>query len=299
MATRGMLSLFTVLAPSVANASGCYTAEVAQWSWCSGYEKVGYTCLNGFCSVDTCDASCTQCADFYPQAFFDKSTARCCASLGPGGACNGPLPGDAPYNPPYGFPNNGPGALIVEGPVPYPGGPPCWSNATRAGAYGWTALVQPGKADRECPPPGTSGAWVPPHGLKPIALRAHGEPLSACMLACNLSEVARTGVDPCNQASLFGNSAAPSLRGVYANYSCYYGGESWIHPADLGVCGFNCSARHPNSGALCSAEDIERDQCLIYCDSRTTPGVSGVQARGAPIRKQRAAAPMRDAPASE
>jgi hypothetical protein len=262
---------FSSLFPAV-KGSGCYTAEVAQWTWCKGYEKVGYTCLNGFCSVDTCDASCMNCADFYPGAFFHKGTARCCSSLGPGGSCVDPLPGDAPYNPAYGFPNNGPGALIVEGPVPYENGPPCWSNTSQLGAYGFTALVQSGVADGECPEPGTAGAWVPPHGLRPISLRAHGEPLSSCILACNISEVARTGVDPCNAASIFNNSSAPSLKGVYANYSCYYGGASWIHPADLGVCGFNCSAHHTESGAPCDAEDMASGVCDIYCDSRTIPG---------------------------
>jgi hypothetical protein len=270
-----------------ASSSGCYTAEIAQWVWCTGYEKVGYTCANGFCSVDSCDASCTNCADFYPNASFDKSTARCCSSLGPGGSCVDPLPGDAPYNPPYGFPNNGPGALIVEGPVPYPNSPPCWSDTTQLGAYGFTALVQPGKTDKECPAPHTSGAWIPPHGLRPISLRPHGEPISACMLACNITEVALTGIDPCNTASIYNNSTETSLKGVFANYSCYYGGESWIHPADVGVCGFNCSAHHVDTGAPCSSADIEKDLCDIYCDSRDLNWNASARAavRGSPIRK--------------
>ena len=102
---------------------GCYTAEVAQWPWCSGYQQAGYSCVGAWCSVDSCVASCANCAVYYANAVLDKASARCCASLGPGGSCVSPLPGDAPYNPPYGFPNNGPGALIVEGPIPYPNGP--------------------------------------------------------------------------------------------------------------------------------------------------------------------------------
>jgi hypothetical protein len=277
---------FELLAASVAS-NGCYTAEIAQWTWCIGYEKVGYTCSNGFCSVDTCDASCTNCADFYPNASFDKSTARCCNSLGPDGSCVDPLPGDAPYNAAYGYPNNGPGALIVEGPVPYPNSPPCWSDTTQLGAYGFTALVQPGTTDKDCPAPSTSGAWLPPHGLRPISLRTHGEPISACMLACNITEVALTGIDPCNAASIYNNSSAQSLKDVYANYSCYYGGESWIHPADVGVCGFNCSAHHPDTGASCSAADVEKGLCDIFCDSRTLPGTAVGAARGARPRKSR------------
>jgi hypothetical protein len=279
-----LLAALASLAVPGALAAGCYTANVSQWPWCSGYEQAGYSCAGAFCSVDTCVASCTNCADFYPDAHLDTSTARCCASLGPGGVCNGPLPGDAPYNPPYGFPNNGPGALIVEGPIPYPNGPPCWSNTSQAGAYGWTALVQSGKTDNECPAPARGGAWAPPPGLRPVSLHAHGEPLNACMLACNWTEVARTGVDPCTAASIMdGGALDPSLRDVHANYSCYFGGESWLHPTGLGVCGFNCSARQ-SDGAMCDSEDIDKGRCLIFCDSRTLPEPSRAGRGGVPVR---------------
>ena len=121
-----------------------------------------------------------------------------------------------------------------------------------------------------------------------MSLRAHGEPRNECLLGCNISEVARTGVDPCNAASIFNNSADPTLRDVYANYSCYYGGPSWVHPDDLGVCGFNCSA-HQADGALCNADDIENHLCLIYCDSRTLPGGPQEGHGGKPIRTVRGA----------
>jgi hypothetical protein len=170
-------------------------------------------------------------------------------------------------------------ALIVEGPVPYPNGPPCWSNASQLGAYGFTALSQTGRADGECAPPVGGGAWAPPRGLRPISLRAHGEPLSTCLLACNVTEVAATGVDPCAAASIFdGGAVDPSLDGVRANYSCYFGGSSWLHPQGLGVCGFNCSAWQ-SDGAPCSEEDMEAGRCLVYCDSRALPG-PGRAARG-------------------
>ena len=283
MPRLGALLLAALGSVAVA-ATGCYTANVSQWSWCSGYEQAGYSCAGGFCSIDSCVASCTDCALFYPTAVLDKAAARCCASVGAGGDCIGALPGDAPYNPPYGYPNNGPGALIVEGPVPYPNGPPCWSNTTQRGVYGFTALVQGGKADKECPAP-VDGAWVPPHGLRPIALHAHGEPLNACMLACNWTEVARTGVDPCTAASILdGGAIDPSLRDVHANYSCFYGGASWLHPPDLGVCGFNCSAWQAD-GATCDDADIEAGRCDIYCDSRTLPGPSRAGRGGVPVRR--------------
>lgn len=266
-----LISIGTLASPAFSSAAGCYTANVSQWPWCSGYEKAGYECVGAFCSAATCVGTCADCAIFYPTAFLDVSTARCCASLGPGGACHDPLPGDAPYNPPYGLPNNGPGSLIVEGPVSYPSGPPCWSNSSRTGAYAWTALVPSAKTDKACPAPVRGGAWAPPLGLHPISLRAHGEPLDACFIACNVTEVARTGVDPCNAASILNGSAVdPTLKGVVAIYSCYYGGESWLHPEGLGVCGWNCSAWQ-SDGATCSEEDMEAGRCLVYCDSRAVP----------------------------
>ena len=261
--------------------AGCWTAQVAQWPWCSGYAAAGYACAGAFCSSAECVGTCGQCADFYAGAALDAASARCCAALAPGGGCEGaPLPGDAPYNPPYGFPNNGPGALIVEGPVAYPGGAPVWANSSgEAGAYAFAMLAQSGKADAECAaPPAAGGAWRPPPGLRPVSLWAHGEKIAACALGCNVSEVARTGRDPCNAGSILGDSAAPSLRGVYANYSCYFGGASWLHPPGLGVCGFNCSALQAD-GSLCSEEDIEGGRCDVYCDSRTLPARGG--ARGA------------------
>lgn len=123
---------------------------------------------------------------------------------------------------------------------------------------------------------------MPPPGLHAISLRAHGEPLDECFLSCNISEVARTGVDPCNAASIFNNTGDKSLRDVFANYSCYYGGPSWIHPPALGVCGFNCSARQPD-GALCGEDDIEKGRCDVYCDSRALP-TGNASHLGAPAR---------------
>jgi hypothetical protein len=180
----------------------------------------------------------------------------------------------------------------VEGPVPYNNGPPCWSNATQLGAYGFTMLAQSGKRDNECPAP-VGGAWAPPRGLRPIALPAHGEKINLCVLACNLTDVARTGVDPCNAASIFdGGAVDKSLRDVYANYSCYYGGESWLHPPDVGVCGFNCSARKAD-GATCDDADIKADICELYCDSRTLPGPSRAGSGGVPARRGGAVARLR------
>lgn len=102
--------------------------------------------MGAWCSVDSCVASCANCAVYYANAVLDKASARCCASLGPGGSCVGPLPGDAPYNPPYGFPNNGPGALIVEGPIPYPNGPELLVECIKGGRL-WLGSADAGRKD--------------------------------------------------------------------------------------------------------------------------------------------------------
>ena len=291
-----MLSLLLLCLFARAGAD-CYTAQVALWPWCSGYAAAGYTCAadGSFCSSATCVGECAQCADFYAGAQLDTASARCCAALAPGGGCAGaPLPGGAPYNPAYGFPNNGPGALIVEGPVATPGGPPVWSNATEGGAYAFTMLAQSGKKDAECAAPPAGGAWLPPAGLRPVSLWDHGEKIADCALACNVSEVARTGRDPCNAASIFNNSAAPSLAGVFANYSCYWGGAGWLHPADLGLCGFNCSALQED-GAHCSEADMKSGKCLVYCDSRALPAARGAAAAGVRPARRRGPVSAREA----
>jgi len=131
-------------------------------------------------------------------------------------------------------------------------------------------LSQPGRTDAACPAPGSggnsSGGWLPPPHLRPISLRAHGVGIDDCALACNITEVSQTGVDPCNAGSI----DAP----VRATYSCYYGGPGWLKPKDLGVCGFNCSARHVIGGAYCSDADIKAGLCDIYCDPRDFPAGS-------------------------
>ena len=166
------------------------------------------------------------------------------------------------------------------------GGPLVWSNASQGGAYAFTMLAQSDKKDAECAAPPAGGAWLPPAGLRPVSLVDHGEKIADCALACNVSDVARTGRDPCNAASIFNSSAAPTLANVFANYSCFWGGESWLHPADLGLCGFNCSALQAD-GALCSEADIESGKCLVYCDSRALPGSGRAAAAGRPARRRR------------
>ena len=87
-----MVSSFLLLLCLAARASAdCFTAQVALWPWCDGYAAAGYTCSadGSFCSSATCVGECGQCADYYPGAQLDAASARCCASLAPGGGCAG------------------------------------------------------------------------------------------------------------------------------------------------------------------------------------------------------------------
>ena len=104
---------------------------------------------------------------------------------------------------------------------------------------------------------------MPPPHLHPFSLHAHGVDINDCVIACNISEVARTGVDPCNAGTI----SAP----VRATYSCFYGGPGWLKTNGLGVCGFNCSARHVVGGAYCTDADIKAGLCDVYCDPRDFP----------------------------
>jgi len=260
-----ILLFVSILSNAQTSNETCFTANTTSYTWCSGYINVGYNCSMDYCSSSSCLGDCQSCAQQYLGAVLDASNGRCCSSIGSDGSCIGPLSGDAPYNPMYGFPNHGPGALIVEGPVYYQNGPRVWTPTTEDGAYAFTMLAQPGKTDKECaaPPQPGNNSWSPGPHARAISLHAHGEPLSDCVIACNWTDVLKTGVDPCNAGSI--------VTPVTAIYSCYYGGKSWLKQEDLGVCGFNCSARHVSNGSFCSDADIKADLCDIYCDPRDFP----------------------------
>jgi hypothetical protein len=245
--------------------STCYTANVTTYTWCKGYESVGYSCVDDYCSSSTCLGDCLSCSQSYINSVIDTKDGRCCTSISSDGICISPLSGDAPYNPPYGFPNHGPGGLIVEGPVYYNNGPKVWGPGSENETYAFTMLAQSGKTDEECPSPPlpSNNSWSPGANSRVISLRSHGEPISDCVIACNWTEVSESGIDPCNVGSI--------VSPVFASYSCYYGGPGWLKGKDLGVCGFNCSARHVVGGAFCTDADIKAGLCDVYCDPRNFP----------------------------
>eukprot|EP01047_Picozoa_sp_COSAG01_P069834 COSAG01_NODE_10435_length_2166_cov_3.876149_1_plen_224_part_00 len=139
------------------------------------------------------------------------------------------------------------GGLIVEGCAQYPGGPTCWGTPPNAsvpdGSYGWIALGYKASHTADCPAipadgiGSVLGADTPlyPVSLKE-ALTQDGQPL--CALACNISEVERTGVDPCNKGTIAAHAPLPAwllppvqkmgspeqLPGP-VTMSCYWGGK--------------------------------------------------------------------------
>ena len=125
-----------------------------------------------------------------------------------------------------GFPDHKGGNAIVEGAVSYPMGPTVWSDQTDTGVYAWTLNTPGASQDDKCPPI-PSDSKLDSSLLTPIALVAHGPPISACMLACNMTRIAETGVDPCNAGAI--------TTPVVANYSCMYGGSGWLDMPEMGM----------------------------------------------------------------
>lgn len=138
------------------------------------------------------------------------------------------------------------GGLIVEGCAQYPGGPTCWGSPPNAtvpsGSYGWIVLGFKANHTADCPAIPADGIGsvlgkdtpLYPVSLKE-ALNQDGQPL--CALACNISEVERTGIDPCNKGTIAAHAPLPAwllppvqktgspeqLPGP-VNMSCYWGG---------------------------------------------------------------------------
>jgi hypothetical protein len=195
----------------------------------------------------------------HPNAILNNQTAQCCLSINADGSCVGPQSGNAPPDPPYGYPRDHP-ALVVEGAVGYKNSFPVWNGTTGLGAFGFTAITPESATDTGCPPLGND-AWsrrLQRAGLVPISLNAHGEPsLHSCLLGCNWTHVQQTGVDPCSAGS-------HPVTQPHAVYSCFYGGPGWITPASMGVCGFNCSAR-TSSGVPCTQQLFDEHECFVDC----------------------------------
>ena len=55
----------------------CYEAHVPSFPNCVGWAGLGYTCVGDWCVIDNCVASCTTCADEYPNKVVNYLNNRC------------------------------------------------------------------------------------------------------------------------------------------------------------------------------------------------------------------------------
>ena len=168
------------------------------------------------------------------------------------------------YNETYGYPD-GIGGLIIEGPFPYKNGPATWNQpggkVDGFGAYG--LIVAPGKVTNgKCTPLPADSPFVG-SANQPVPLT---DGANACLVGCNISDIERTGVDPCHA----GNVGPPHSN---SPMSCFDVGPGMA--GGFGLCGYNCSAfqAHPSaSGEPVPCDKANFGKCFIWCDSRTFPG---------------------------
>jgi hypothetical protein len=161
----------------------------------------------------------------------------------------------------YGYPDNKIGGLIVEGPFPYNNNTPAvWNDGQDPwGAYG--LIVAAGKYQNKMCEAVPDNSPFAHSKLKPVPL---SQGSLQCMIGCNLTEVAATGVDPCHVGSIQSPTNSPM--------SCFDVGPGFA--SKWGVCGYNCTALQSKSTSVlkpCSKSDLGKGLCNLYCDTRTFP----------------------------
>lgn len=203
----------------------------------------------------------------------------------------------------YGWNNNNSNppacrGTLTEGCASYPKGPPCWDNgAAPRGAYGWINLGTMANTSAQCPPIPANGIGRllgPDTPLYPASMAEALVPpagSSLCFLACNITEVTRTGKDPCNAGSIKAGQPLPAwllpplqplgspeiLPGPLV-MNCYYGGKGWMKDPSMGMCGYNVTLRRPN-GEFCGS-DLQG--CGLAIDPRRFPCCGGTPQCGTP-----------------
>lgn len=248
-----LLALAAAVAPAPARGD-CYAANTTAFGHCSGYEVAGYNCsADGVsCASSSCLASCGFCALHYRDAVLDAATGRCCDSVDDG-ACRGAKSGVV-HNVAYGLPDHKPHA-IFEGCSAYPHGPQLWSPDSPSGSYGFTMNFPPATGGK-CPP---VPAQFDPARVHAASLRASGPPVDGCFLACNVTEVAASGDDPCAVGSVTSPTAG------HGAMSCYSGGDMWLkkYAPHTGMCAFNCTLRQ-DSSHYCT-NNTPPSNCFLTC----------------------------------
>lgn len=236
----------------------CYSANIPSFSHCGDAEVrvgQGYNCsADGvMCAAASCIKQCEFCALHYRGAVLHEETGQCCDSVS-GGVCRGPKAAQI-HNEPYGLTDHK-AAVLFEGPVAYPHGPAVWSPEHPSGAYGWSMNFPPVGADGGCPP---VPAQFDAAKVRAANLKKAGAQVDNCFLACNLTEVAATGEDPCKVGSVSSPTAG------HGAMSCFSGGDTWLTPPHTGMCAFNCTAkRDDDPSRYCDTEDVI-DLCHMSC----------------------------------
>ena len=197
----------------------------------------------------------------------------------------------------YGWNNNNSNppncrGTITEGCAQYENGPRCWSNDGQPdGAYGWINLCKMTNTSAECPPIPVDGIGTllgPDTPLFPASMAEALTPpagSSLCFLACNKSEVERTGVDPCNAGTIPAGKPLPSwilpplqpfgspeLLPGPLQMNCYYGGKGWMKDPTMGMCGYNMTFRN-SKGDYCTS--VSEPNCGLVIDPRRVPCCGG------------------------
>ena len=177
--------------------------------------------------------------------------------------------------PPYEYPNHTEHVLIV-GAFPYARGPAVWNDTMQSDrpfggwglAEGWTYNLAHRDESGHCPPI-PEDQWG--LGLDQRRLFVREGPNDACFIGCNISEIAAGAEDPCNGGSFWMDT--PRFGRVLANFSCFWGGPTFLEDPTVGQCGFNCTAFDIYNKTPCNIWEANppkgvKPVCNIECDPR-------------------------------
>ena len=164
------------------------------------------------------------------------------------------------------------------------------------GAYGWINIDSTGKkwengglfTDSDVEQGKALGPDTPlyPVNLEAVQPKASG-PKNTCVLACNMSEVTRTCVDPCNKGTIpAGKPLPPWLLPPFQTQgsaqvfkeplvmSCYFGGKGFMNDPTMGMCGYGVFLRN-SEGEYCKTFTEPKGCPAPWNDPRYLPCCGG------------------------
>ena len=108
-----------------------------------------------------------------------------------------------------------------------------------------------------------------------------------CVLACNITEISHTGIDPCNKGTIPAGKHLPSwlLPPIQSQgspeafkeplvMSCYYGGKGFMNDPTMGMCGYGVYMRNPE-GEYCKTYTEPKGCPAVWADPRNLPCCGG------------------------